>query len=415
MKSLLLVSLILLNTHIIASGRGDITISAKEYTKDKDNQNNSLLTLKASVEENIEWSWLNFTTSLSGKVDGSDNRNSYFNINEIYARFTGPFYSRVHIGAKTYIWSKMEAFHPLNIVNSRIIDSDIEDFEKKGEPSIVFENDTILGNIKAYYFPYFIKPFYPSKNNRITNGVRPVDTYVVYNSEINKEYRQDQFGLSLDKQFDDFELFLFVMSHVDRNSPILGWHEWNTLFGNNIPEGSLGAYYHKTLDYGLGGTFFFGEHTFKLEMVHNNYDDNQTLFLQTSGLVNIQDRTTVAVGHEYIYAWENGYESTFFTEYEYVFGNDITDANKGIFQNDIFIGHRLSFNDIQSKELQLGFFYDLERDSEWMLLVTYQQRLNDFWMLKMNYRSFNYSEEDNLGLYILDGDDEVTISLKRSF
>ena len=105
----------------------------------------------------------------------------------------------------------------------------------------------------------------------------------------------------------------------------------------------------------------------------------------------------------------------FFLEYQRALkGNERVKQELYIFQNDFFLGHRLSFNDAYAMELFSGFFYDLKRD-EMFYLINFSRRINDQWKFKVGYRGYQANESDNLGLSLLDGDDEVYLTLYRYF
>ncbi|EQC47639.1 hypothetical protein, partial [Bacteriovorax sp. DB6_IX] len=382
MKKLLLSYLIISSPLVYADGRGEISFSYHRYTKEKSNQINDLSFASFEVEDTGEILGGEYKLGIIGKANSKDRENSYLNVNDLYYSYYGTMGFRFDIGYKIYNWSKMESFHPADVANARLLDSDIENFDKKGELSLVIQNESDFGNIKLYAFPMFEESFFPSADSRIADGAKPKKVIRVSGSEYTEDRQVWQFGISYSKQIGDFDFMAFALNHVDRNRPIVGYKDYTVVTSTVIvPSGDLSAYYFDVLDLGIASTYFLGEHIIKFEMLSSKFDtvDGQN-FLTGAGLRRPIDYTTAAIGHEYSHTWDIGWDSTFFTEYQRVFEADQqTRQEISVFQSDLFIGHRLTFNDAYSKELLLGVFLDIERKGEWLINIGYDQRLNDFW------------------------------------
>ncbi|OIQ16715.1 MAG: hypothetical protein BM556_13710 [Bacteriovorax sp. MedPE-SWde] len=418
MKILSILICSLLISNVFADGRGEISFSYHRYTKKQTNQINDLMFSSFEVEDSGELWGGEFKLGIVGKANSKDRENSYLNVNDLYYSFTGPFLSRIDVGYKIYNWSKMEAFHPTDVINARLLDSDIENFDKKGEFSIVFDNEMEFGNLKIYAFPFYEESFFPSADSRISDGVKPSRVKRVTKDGISDSQTTWQYGISLEKQIGELDFLLFGLKHIDRNRPIVGYNSFTSVpLVGNIPTGELAAFYFDVLDLGLASTYFLEDHAFKMEVLNSSFDiEEGQVFLTGSGLRKVVDYTTVSIGHEYPYTWNNGWDSTFFTEYQTVLGVDSETAQElSLFQNDLFVGHRIALNDAFSKEFVIGFFYDLQRKNEWLINIGYDQRLNDFWKFHVGYRGFNHGEDDKLGVYLLEGDDEVSFKLSRFF
>lgn len=419
MKNLILALAVLSSPLAFSEGRGEISFSYHRYVNEKSNQINDLTFSSFEVEDSGEILGGEYKLGIIGKANSKDRENSYLNVNDLYYSVSAPLGFRLDVGYKIYNWSKMESFHPADVANARLLDSDIENFDKKGELSIVIDKETDFGNFKLYAFPLFEESFFPSADSRIADGVRPEKVLRMSKDGISDDRQVWQFGLSYEKQIGDLDFLVFALQHVDRNRPIVGYKDYVVVSPTVIvPSGDLAAYYFDVLDVGFAGTYFWGEHAFKLEALSSFFDiPAGQNFLTGAGLRKPVDYTTIAFGHEYAYTWEDqGWDSTFFTEYQRVV--DVDEATRqelSVFQSDLFIGHRLTFNDAYSKELIVGFFYDIEREGEWLLNIGYDQRINDFWKVHFGYRDFGHSENDKLGTYILKEDGEFNIKLSRFF
>lgn len=417
MKCLLL--LVILTKVVLADPRGDISFSYTKYTKDKSDQTSQVLSSNFQVQDDGEAFGANYRFDVIGKVNHTIKENSYLNVNEAVVDFKGPFLETYRVGYQIYNWSKLESFHPANIINSNFIDGDLESFKKKGEMSLVIDNEIILGNLKLYYFPFFEGNFYPDSQTRIVDGFKPKRTIYLQGDKSLDEKQVNQYGLTLKNNIGETDFLLFAFKHIDRNTTIAGYDEFVTVpVAGNIPTGKLSVIHSEVLDLGLSLTSFFDVHTFKLEAVHSTYDTGKEI-LTTNGVVSFVDQTKLALGHEYTHSFDLGYDLTFFLEYQTLFFDKskttLISRDLSVFQNDLFVGQRLVFNDIDGSEIKFGLFLDLDNKSEFLLFVNFERRLNDFWKLKTSYRHINFAEDDKAGLYLLKDDNEVSLSLTRYF
>ena len=64
-------------------------------------------------------------------------------------------------------WTATEAFHPADVINSRYLDSNVENFEKLGEAMVSFKWDVGDGNLTGYFIPFVMDPIMPSRRSRL--------------------------------------------------------------------------------------------------------------------------------------------------------------------------------------------------------------------------------------------------------
>lgn len=417
MRNLSLIVSLIISFHTLASSRGEVSFDLHRYTKEKSGQNNQLIFTSVEVQDSLKLFGNTLYLGLSAKANEKDKKSSYINVDDFYYSVNLPKNTRVEAGYRIYNWTKMESLRPTDVVNSRILDGDLENFDKRGELSLNLEKDTEYGLFKFYLFPLFQKSFFPSDSSRISDGVSPSKHRVVTNNGIEDKKSFFQYGVSYEKQFGDLEIFAFYLRHIDRNRVVIGYNDYTSVPNvGNIPQETLGAYYFDTSDFGFSSTYFIEDHTLKLELLNTVYHNDDITFLTAAGLRKTVDYTTMALGHEYGYTWENGWDSTSFIEYQTLLGVDKqTRQELSIFQNDLFVGHRLSLNDAYSKQITLGVFFDIERSSEFIVDFSYDQRLNNFWNIDVGYRGFNHNEGDKLGIYVFKNDNEFYLSLTRFF
>jgi hypothetical protein len=125
---------------------------------------------------------------------------------------------------------------------------------------------------------------------------------------------------------------------------------------------------------------------------------------------------------DYFTEWSGGFEYTFVGVFhtgadlgllsEYLYDDRDVDVST-VFEDDLFIATRLTFNDVQSTELLLGVIFDTDSDST-LWFVEGSRRLGESWTLDFEVRAFNgiASEDPQSGFR---KDDYLQLSLARHF
>ena len=83
------------------------------------------------------------------------------------------------------------------------------------------------------------------------------------------------------------------------------------------------------------------------------------------------------------------------------------------FEDDMMLGGRFTFNDVQSTEILAGVIFDLENDSKTGFLEA-SRRIGDAWKLSVEGRSF-FDIEFNDSLYDLRNEDFIKVELAWFF
>ena len=82
-------------------------------------------------------------------------------------------------------------------------------------------------------------------------------------------------------------------------------------------------------------------------------------------------------------------------------------------QDDVFVGSRLAFNDIQDTQLLAGVIMDRKSGGS-LMSVEASRRLSDGWTGALEARAFWGAEREDL-LYGLRQDDYLSLMLRRHF
>lgn len=96
-------------------------------------------------------------------------------------------------------------------------------------------------------------------------------------------------------------------------------------------------------------------------------------------------------------------------EYHYDSRGEISPAP---FDNDLFAGARLAFNDVQSSEALFGFIVDLHNASK-ILFLEESRRMGESYTLEIEYRGFVSVDRQDV-LYLVSRDDHLLVRLAGS-
>lgn len=273
------------------------------------------------------------------------------------------------VGMQIENWSMTEIFHPSDVFNSRNLDSELENAEKMGEPAASVRWELLGGFASFYYMPTFLAPVLPSEKSRLSaapESSNMLDPEYFENGKLKESSEPiNQYALRYTRKLGPGDISLHYLSHVDRQQP---------LFVADISNNGLRPVFLKVDQLGGNGSFIIGENLYKFDIVKRSFPDTGSLPL--IGKISHPDHTIVALGSERSLFHQNGWESTFFLEFQKLFGLSRSEAEStSIFQHDLMLGYRLAVNDLKGKELKAFLIKDLDHSDEMLWAVSYYQKI----------------------------------------
>ena len=345
-----------------------------------------------------------------GRFDALDQGRAVLVIEEAWAEYKkGPV--RIRAGLDILNWTATEAFHPADIINSRNLDSDVENFEKLGEPMLALQWRFGSGAINAYYMPAYPSPIFPSRASRLGFGPPGLELGDAVRLGPDGEKLSGaalQGALRYTQTIGHVDLGLHVVHHLDRSQPSIVFD----------PEALTLAPLYRTVTQ-IGGTY---QHV--IEGLILKVEAGYRIFSATGiatpyGMLPDLDHAQLAVGFEYGLLHESGVESTFILEGQALVGLDEAERlSASIFQRDVLFGYRISLNDTAGTTLLLSAIADLERAGEVLVSFSYACRLSDTFTLKAAARVYEAKAPTGRqpsGLELLRNSDHFRVSLIRYF
>ncbi|MFQ5646752.1 MAG: hypothetical protein ACE5GM_07475 [bacterium] len=296
-------------------------------------------------------------------------------------------------GMQTFFWGTVESVNIVDILNQRDYEDDFLDPDKWGEFSGRFSYFLEDYTLELYYLPWFRAGNFPSRYARysFTNGRGSVSTDERYHDG-SAWNPQGAARLSATYGSSDVAVSLFH-----------GWSRFPVL-ALKPGDADLVPHYYKEDRISGDIQTALGDWLLKGEFVYKNTDINDDLKLVTREPDGDVVRKNMIPGSYGIYVFGGEYEFE-----RVVDSHDLTllaeylgDTNLGqttpdyrIFQNDLFLGLRYSFNDVNDKKLEAGGFLALERGDELIYTVKYSQRFLEDFNLIVEYRDIMVEDSDS--------------------
>ncbi|MCJ8346744.1 hypothetical protein MJH12_14470 [bacterium] len=406
MKKLLILSL-LTSSNFAFEYRfeGESTLEARVFKKDrlsstKDHSIANKTSLKWRAKQD------NYSAEIRGFVrrDFSQKSRDVSILEEFSMSYEGNSYE-ISLGSKMFNWSALEAFHPVDNINARNYDSNVESPEKIGQNVVQYSKligESIVWDF--YYMPDFRHPKLTGKDSRLSFSGVDFNNYsqILSNGSYSNSSSKDQWGLRYQRNFEGGDISFHYMDFVDKN------HFLEQPNGNGL-QASFAAVKQ------FGGTLqqILGEYTLKVEAAYLYYADFSLLNANS-----LEDHFQLPVGLEKTSYHDNSQETVWIVEAQNIFGVDEkVRLALDPFQRDILFGFRHSFNDVMSKELSGSIIIDLEESKQILISTTWAQRLSDTSKFKFHLRMIDaYANGQNpVGLQNLNQDHQVLMEYIRYF
>jgi hypothetical protein len=321
------------------------------------------------------------------RYDARDNDRTHADIREAFWRYIDDD-KEVLIGLNREFWGVTESRHLVNVINQidQVENIDEEDFLGQLMLSASIQKD--YGRFSFFIMPLFRERTFPSNTGRLRG---PIDIDVD------------------DAQYES------------------GAEQWHTdlalRYSHFLGEWDIGASYF----YGTGRepTLILNDEATQLipeyEIIHQigldiQYTNEEWLW-KFEGIVREGQGHTFAAtvaGFEYtiFQAFNSDADFGFLMEHLYD-GRDQLNAPISPFDNDLFIGMRYTFNDINDTNFLAGALTDLENESNGIRLEA-DRRIGNYWRVQVESQWFSNTREGTFNESVKD-DDFTQLNVSRYF
>lgn len=335
-----------------------------------------------------------FTLTPFGRLDSADTRRTHWDIRELnYLYPQDGWFFRVGVGK--VFWGATEFVHLVDVINQTDLVEHIDGEDKLGQPMVEFSITRDWGTLDVFFLPYFRERTFPGRQGRLRPAVVIDTEHPLYESP-SKQSNVDV-AARYSRTFGDMDFGIYLFKGTNRD-PLLVPSE--VLDPNATGEPRLIPFYDQITQVGTDIQWAMGNWLWKLEALwRDGYLDSH--FAAVGGLEYTLvgfagSRTDVGLVAEY--AWDQR-------------GDDPTTTS--LFDNDLFLGLRLTPNDTVSTQLLMGVMQDLG-EAETVLTIEASRRLGSHWRLILDAWFFLAQPEDSI-LYDIRDDDFLRLELAYFF
>ena len=325
------------------------------------------------------------SVELFARADQNDSDRSHVDIKEfLWDHSADDWVLRTGLGV--VFWGVTESQHLIDVVNQVNALEGIDGEDKLGQPMVNLSLERDWGIVDLFWLPVFREQSFVGLESPLRPEFAMADDAQYESSE---EDSHTDWAIRWSHYVDIYD---FALSHFHgtQRSPsfLIDVSSGNPLlvpYYSLVDETSLML--QATLDAWL----------WKLEAKHVALT-NTTAFLAVGGF----EYSIYDIGG-------NGYDLGLISEYHF----DDRGDNGNILENDLMIGARLAFNDVDSTEMLVGAVLDLDEDTRWISMEA-SKRFGDNWKGDLEVRLFADTPESS-GLEFLNNDDFIQVEFSYFF
>ena len=329
-----------------------------------------------------------FTFIPFARLDQQDSERSHADIRELAWVKVGDTYEW-RVGVRKVFWGVAESQHLVDIVNQTDLVENIDGETKLGQPMVNFAAIRPWGTFDVFILPYFRERTFPGREGRLRTELVVDTDQATYESSRGREHVD--YALRWSKSFSGVDIGVSRFSGTSRDPRLL-------LGSNGTGLPVLIPRYDLIRQTGVDVALTAGSWLWKLEAIHRSGPG--------------AGYTASTTGFEYTFsnAFNSAIDLGVLAEYLY---DERGDTATTPFQDDIFAGLRLAFNDAQSSELLLGAIQD-RRNHARFFNIEASRRLGNLWKLSLQARAFARIPANDL-LFGVRQDDYLQVELARYF
>lgn len=343
------------------------------------------------------------------RYDNADDERTHGDIREFMWQGWGDSWE-VSAGIGKVFWGVTESLHLVDIINQtdQIEAPDGED--KLGQPMVHGIWLHPLGTLEAFVLPGSRERTFAGRDGRLSTPL-PVSDDALYEAGNEQHHTDWALRWSRTYEVDDWPLDVSAawFSGTARDPFLLPHIE----LVNGVPQATeLLAYYPQLNQLGVTAQSTVGSWLWKLEAMHRDYHRKATATAESAGVAGLEDHWAAVGGFEYTLTGpfadccDSALDLGLLLEYQY----DDRGIDAGFAQNDLFMGTRWAFNDMDSSEILAGVVQDLDYNGSRSVKVEASTRVTAQSTLNLNLWWFMADNQEDVTAYMLRQDDYAELS-----
>jgi len=384
-----------------SSGRGELTgfVVAEgrlffhdPLFDDQEEHNGSL-----AAQPEYYYQWANgalFTFTPFGRVDSADSERTHADIRELYYFYPRDWWA-FRVGIARVFWGATEFVHLVDVINQVDLVEHPDGEDKLGQAMIQFTMNRQWGALDIFILPWFRERTFPGREGRLRPGLE-IDTEDAF-FEGRRKSRTPDLAFRYSRTLGDIDFGVFFFRGTNRDPMLI---PPGLVYPDDTDTTRLIPFYEQVRQFGADAQWAMGNWLWKFEALYRNgYLD--PYFAGTGGV-------------EYTWVGFGGGQTDLGLLAEYAYderGDDLGTTSP--YDNDVFLGLRVTPNDMASTQLLMGVMQDVA-DDENIVVVEASRRFGSHWRLSLDAWVFCSIPEDS-PIYDLRDDDFVRLELAYYF
>jgi len=343
------------------------------------------------AEPEFYWSWNSGNDSVTFKpfyrLDSQDDERTHGDIRELsYIHAADDWELRA--GIRKEFWGVTEFQHLVDVINQTDGVEDIDGEEKLGQLMLNLSLVEDWGIVDLYLLPGFRERTFAGESGRLRAPI-VVDTNDVRYESSAKQHLD--LALRWSHSIGDFDFGSYWFHGTNRDPILTPEQEGEKLV--------LKQYYNQMDQFGLDIQATIGDWLYKFESIYRNTNDGSFL------------ATQAGFEYSFIGAFDSNIDLGWLIEHSWDSrGEGDLSSPSSSFQNDLFFGSRIAFNDMQSSEILIGLGTDLDHSAT-TFLIEANRRLGESFKASIDIRLFQSSDLIEQS-YAIRNDDHIQLSLE---
>jgi len=369
----------------------------QRYFIDESNDIKQLEHNQSSVlfEPELYWDWNSGNDSLTFKpfyrLDSQDEERSHGDIRELSYVHAGDDWE-VRAGIRKEYWGVTEFQHLVDVINQTDGVEDFDGEDKLGQLMLNFSVVNDWGIVDVFLLPGFRERQYVGADGRLRGPVLIDNDNISYQSSAGKQHLD--LALRWSHSMGNFDIGSHWFHGTNRD-PLLS-------FSTGGVEPRLKQHYQQMDQFGLDVQATLGDWLWKFESIYRNTD--------------LENYWATQAGFEYSFigVFDSNADLGILVEHSWDERGEADENSQGSsFQNDLFVGARLAFNDIQSSEVLMGLGSDLDHNG-FSFIFEASRRLGESFKASVDIRLMQ-SNEPLDPLYYVKNDDHLQLAIDWYF
>jgi len=324
------------------------------------------------------------------RIDQHDDRRSHVDFRELNWLHVGDDWE-LRAGMINRFWGVAESNHLIDILNQTDSIESIDQEEKLGQPAIEYGTFQDWGTVRLFALPGFRERTFAGQRGRLRGDVVVNTNNTEYESGA-ENHRLDWLG-RYSHTFNEWDVGLYHFHGTSREPRLV------PSLNETTSSIELSPHYDIIDQTGLDLQATYESWLWKIEAIYRS-GHGRSFAAATGG-----------VEYTFYDVAESGYDIGTLIEYQWDDRSDFAPAT--LADNDLFIGGRMTFNNVQDTAILAGGVIDAN-DGTSTFLFEAETRIGDSWKLEVSAYLFTNVDQNNLANG-LRNDDHIRIQFARYF